>query len=273
MPAFMNTRRKIILIILLLIAYAPVLMWMAQRWFEPGSYYSHGLLIPLASLFLIWEKKEKLNKIPRNSSSGGLKIFIFGILLYWGSAFMHIYFSAGFSILFVISGLVLFFYGKKMFRELLFPILFLIFMIPLPLIVVAFICFKLKILVAQLATLLLNIFQIQALVQASLIQMPHSSVIVENACGGLRSLISLTALGALFAYTMQLKFNKKVILFISAIPIAVITNSLRIVFLAAVGEIYGTQYTQPEGVLHNLSGCAVFLFAFLSLLTVERFLK
>ncbi len=273
MLVFMNFRRKTILIALLLIAYMPVLVWMIQRWFESGSYYSHGLLIPLASLFLLWERKERLKTISPEPSVWGLRIFTLGILIYWVSALLNIYSSAGFSLLFVISGFVLLFYGEKMFREVLFPILFLIFMIPLPLIVVASICFKLKILAAQLATLILNILQLHAQVQASLIQMPNSSIIVENACGGLRSLISLTALGALFAYTMKLKFNRKLILFISAIPIAVITNSLRIVFLAAVGEIYGTQHTQPEGFLHNLSGCAVFLFAFLALLTLERFLE
>jgi exosortase len=257
--------------ILLLIAYMPIILWMWERWFAPESYYGHGVLIPMVSIFLIFMKREELKKLPYEPSGWSFRILILGIFLYWTSAIIHIFFSAAFSMILVISGLVLHFYGKKSLRHILFPLLFLVFMIPLPLILVAAISFKLKLLAAQLATTILNNIRLPALQEASLIRMRHSYVVVEDACGGLRSLISLTALGAVFAYQIRGRLIKKIFLFISAIPIAVVTNAFRIVFLATVGEIWGTQYTQ--GFLHNLSGYLVFTFAFLLLFYVEQLLE
>jgi exosortase len=200
-------------------------------------------------------------------SPWGLRLFIVGIMLYWLSALMHVYFTSGFSMLIVTAGLILHFYGVKTLKEIRFPLFFLIFMIPLPLIVVAFICFKLKILAAQFATLLLNLIGLHAVQQSSILKLDHSYVLVEDSCGGLRSLISLTALGCIFAYRLKLRLTKKMLLFISAIPIATVANACRIVFLSAVGEIWGTNYTQ--GFLHDLSGYMVFVIAFLMLYAVK----
>jgi exosortase len=141
-------------------------------------------------------------------------------------------------------------------------------MVPLPLIVVALICFKLKIIAAHLATLILNIIGFHAIQQSSIIKLPHSYVLVEDSCGGLRSLISLTALGCIFAYRLHLRLSMKLLLFLTAVPIAVITNGCRIVFLSVVGEIWGTQYTQ--GFIHDLSGYLVFVFAFLLLFGAKK---
>ena len=266
-----NHQKEILVVILLFAAYMPTIMWMWDRWLSEDSYYSHGILVPLVSLFLVWSKRRTLRKLPSETSPWGLRIFFLGIILYWASAISHVYFTSGFSMLIVIAGLVLHFYGEKALREILFPLLFLVFMIPLPLIVIAFICFKLKIVAAHLATFILNMIGLPAMQESSIIKMNHSYVLVEDSCGGLRSLISLTALGCIFAYQLKLRLFKKMVLFISAIPIATITNACRIVFLSAVGEIWGTQYTQ--GLLHDLSGYLVFAFAFLLLFAVKKLLE
>ena len=265
-----NLKEKL-LITLFLVAYVPIILWMWERWFEENSYYSHGVLVPFVSLFLILGKKDILQKLTPNPSRWGFRLFTVGILIYWISASLHIYFSAGFSMLLVILGLILHLYGEKTLKEVLFPILFLIFMIPLPLILVATFSFKLKILAAQLATFVLNEIRLPAIQLASLIKMSHTYVVVEDACGGLKSLISLTALGSLFAYQIKTNSIKKTILFVSAIPIAVLTNAARIVFLAAIGEIWGIQYAQ--GFLHHFSGYLVFTFAFLLLFAIKELLE
>jgi exosortase len=268
---FIKTHEKELLIAILMVALSmPTILWMWDRWFAAYSYYSHGILIPFVTLFLIWEKREALKKIPREPSIWGFRVFFLGIVLYWISAQVHVYFTSGYAMLVISAGIILYFYGQRTLRELLFPLLFLIFMIPLPLIVVAFICFKLKIIAAHLATLILNAVGLPAIQQSSIIKLSHSYVLVEDSCGGLRSLISLTALGSIFAYRLRLRLSKKILLFLSAIPIATISNTFRIVFLSAVGEIWGTQYTQ--GFLHDLSGYLVFIFAFLMLFGLKKLL-
>ena len=101
--------------------------------------------------------------------------------------------------------------------------------------------------------------------------MEHASVVVEDVCSGLRSLIALMALGALFAYWMKSGWLQKTVLFFSSIPIAIITNMLRIMILSIISEFWGIQYI--TGFTHGLSGILVFMLAFLFLSKVEKLLK
>jgi len=268
---YKNYHHPLVIIILLIIASLPTIVWMSDRWFAQGSYYSHGVLVPFVSLFLIYQKKEIIKKIPLVESVWGLWLFMLGVVIYCLSAVMHVYFSSAFAMLLITSGLILHFYGEKVFKELLFPLTFLVFMIPLPLIVVSFICFKLKIIAAQIATFVLNAIGLHAIRLSSIIKMQHCDILVEDSCGGLRSLISLMALGSIFAYQLRSSFPPKMLFFISTIPIATITNAFRIVFISAIGEMLGTEYTQ--GFLHELSGYLVFGFAFVLLYLVKKLLE
>src|ERR1017187_9769703 len=99
-------------------------MW--DTWFDKNSYYSHGLLVPIISVLLIYQKKNALKNIKSRPSPEGMKIFIIGMIIHTLSSFLQIHFLSGFSILLVITGLVLHFYGADLLREIFFPISFLI---------------------------------------------------------------------------------------------------------------------------------------------------
>ena len=168
-------------------------------------------------------------------------------------------------------GLVLLFFGKNYLRPLLFPIAFLLFMIPLPAVAIANLSFRLKIFAAQIATFTINKLGVPAIREGSLIRTIHSQIMVEDPCSGIRSLIALIALGALMAYYSKLSRVKKAALFISSVPIAVSTNIIRIIALSMVSEIYGEKYA--TGFFHDAMGILVFVFAFLGLALVERVLE
>ena len=124
---------------------------MLDRWLAPETYYSHGFLVPLISLYMIWTKKDSLSRIEFSASMSGLFIAAAGLVAHIVSAALRIYFISGFSFVFVLFGLILFFVGKKTARELLFPVGFLFTMIPLPLVLIGNLTVKLKLLVAQLS--------------------------------------------------------------------------------------------------------------------------
>src|SRR3989338_10448123 len=264
-------RREIIAAVVLILAYAPVLQWMWDRWFARDSYYSHGILVPLVTIFLIWQKRDELKAIKREESPWGMRLIIGGVLLHVLSSLFRVYFVSGFSMLTVLIGLTLYFYGWKMFRAVSFPICFLIFMIPLPLVVITDISFTMKIFAAKIAAFLLNSMRIPAIREGSLIKMQHAYVMVDDVCSGLRSLISLTALGSIFAYWMKSEMGKRILLFLSTIPIAIITNVFRVVFLSAIAEIWGPQFA--TGFVHDFSGFAVFALAFLLLYAAGKILE
>ncbi len=260
-----------ILFILAIIAYVPTFIWMFDRWAAKDTYYSHGFLIPLISVFIIWLKRDRLQGLRIIPSNLGWLFFIPGILIHILSAVWRVYFTSGFSLLLVLIGLILLSLGKGFLREILFPVLFLAFMIPLPLIAIAHLSFNLKILAAQASTVLINKLGVPAIREGSVIKTMHSYIVVEDPCSGIRSLIALIALGTLITYFSNLTRPKKAILFLSSGPVAISTNIIRIVSLSLASEMYGEGVT--TGLFHTVMGVAVFVFAFLGLLLIERILE
>jgi len=254
-----------------LAAYVPTMIWMWDRWFARDSYYSHGVLIPFVTIFLIWQKREELALIEKAKSAWGLPLVIVGMLMHTFASLMRVYFVSGFSMLLVLVGIILFFYGSVVFRKILFPVLFLVFMIPVPLAIITNISFKMKIFAAEIATTVLNNSGIPAVREGSVIRMRHAQVIVDDVCSGLRSLISLMALGSIFAYWMKSTMTKRGILFLTTVPIAILTNVFRVIFLSSVAEIWGVQYA--AGILHDISGFLVFALAFVLLYMMGRILE
>lgn len=257
--------------ILTLVAYIPTFIWMYQRWIENDTYYSHGFLVPLISAFIIWLKRKELRRLSFKPLNIGWLFFLGGISVHAASALLRVYFTSGFSLLFVLVGLVLIFLGKDFLRQLLFPIFFLIFMIPLPLVAIANMSFRLKIFAAAVSTWIINGLGVPAIREGSVIRTMNAYIIVEDPCSGIRSLIALIALGALMAYFSDLSKPKKVIVFLSSIPIAIATNVIRVVALSLAAEMYGM--TEATGLFHDIMGVLIFVFAFFGLLMVSKILE
>jgi len=260
------------LFILAMISYIPTFAWMVDRWSVKDTYYSHGFLVPFIIAFIVWLKRGELAKLKiQPANNMGWAFFITGISIHALSALWRVYFSSGFSLILVIIGLVLLFLGKTFLRKLLFPIFFLLFMIPLPLVAIANISFKLKIFASQISTAILNGLGVAAIRDGSVIKTMHSYLVVEDPCSGIRSLIALIALGALMAYFSNISRTRKAVLFVSAIPIAIAGNVIRIVGLSLVSEMYGAKWA--TGLFHDTMGILVFVFAFFSLLIIGKLLE
>ena len=264
------TMPAVVTIILLLI-YSPTIAWMVDRWLAADSYFSHGFLVPVVSLYIVWLKRNRLRTLKKAPLAWGVGLVILGLLIHVFSAFLRVYFTSAYSFLLVLCGLILYFRGWPALRELAFPVGFLLFMIPLPLVAIVGITFKMKIFAAQCANKVINAMGVKAILEGSIIKMRHTHVVVEDVCSGLRSLISLLALGALVAYFSKLSRLKKVVVFLSAGVMAILANVVRIVFMALTSEIYGAKFT--EGFLHTLSGLIVFVIAFAGLMIVVKELE
>jgi len=271
MSKFFTIRKTGILVFLFIFAYFPTLQWMWERWFERDSYYSHGILIPFLTILLIWQKRDVLKRIKVEPSPWGLRLFIAGIIIHAASLLFRVYFTSGFSMIIVLAGIILTVWGKNILKEVAFPVIFLIFMVPLPLVTVINASFQLKLLSAKMAAATLDVINIPAIQQGSYIRMSNASVVVDDVCSGLRSLIALMALGAILAYWMRSGKIKKTVLFISSIPVALIANMFRIMALATICEFWGAKYI--TGFVHDLLGFLVFILAFFFLSLIERLLR
>lgn len=255
---------------LVVFIFWPTFNWMRARYTEADNYYSHGFLVPIVSLFLICRRWKEFKPDSDSNIFGlflaGLGLLIHLIALRWGVNFI-----SGFALIMFLFGLFLSLWGNEATRKSAFALFFLFFMIPLPKVMIISASFRLKIISAQLAAAIVNAFGISAFRMGSIVKLPNTSLTIGEPCSGLRSLISLLALGTLYAYLSDLSRIRKFFLFLSTIPIAIVVNVIRIVMLLLVAYVYGAE--TAIGKFHDFSGFLLFAMALLALMTTGRILS
>ncbi len=173
-------------------------------WTEPGSFYAHAAFVPFFVGIMIYRNREKFNAAAWNPSWAGLALLIpaMALLLLAKRADVTVVKSLTFVMLLLVSALM--FAGPARTRVLLFPLLFVIMMIPLfPDQLINVIAFPIQLKSTQIATALLNLFQLHAVREGTLIRMDSYKMAVEGACSGFKTLISLLTFSAAFAYVVE----------------------------------------------------------------------
>ncbi|MBN2483172.1 MAG: exosortase/archaeosortase family protein [Candidatus Omnitrophica bacterium] len=263
--------QSILILLFILVLYIPVYSSLYERFTAENTYYSHGFLIPLVSLYLAWRKKRLLEALPARSSVLGLGVLLGGLLIYFLGLSFKVNFIAYLSIPLVIWGIILYLKGMAWARALFFPVAFLVFMLPLPQVFVIAIAFQMKLWAADMAAFFLRLAGLEVISSGSKISYPGGFLMVGDPCSGLRSLISFLALGALFSQLVRCAFPRKIVLLFSTVPIALLSNVARIMFLVVVSFFYGQEVAL--GFLHDASGVAVFVLGFIGLILVSKGLR
>ena len=261
--------QPLILILLIGWLYSTILLHLMLQW-RNDSNFSHGFLVPLFSLFVVWRDRSRLRSLPREPSSWGLLIIAFSLGVLVVGVLGAELFLARISLLFLVGGLILVFFGASYFFALFFPLSVLLLMIPIPTIIFNEITLPLQILASKLAAAALPWLGVPVLREGNIINLPAMSLEVVDACSGIRSLLSLITLAVIYGYVMTSLRWVRVVLAFAAIPIAIVANSLRIVVTGLL-----VQYWDPgkaEGFFHIFSGWLVFLIAVVMLCLLQQLL-
>ncbi len=258
------------LLLFFLFLYYPVISKLIADWSNDPN-YSHGFIIPIISAYLIWERNESLKGIALYPSGFGLLILIGGLFLYILGYVGAELFTMRVSMLVVMAGLIISNFGLPLFKAVLLPYGYLYFMIPLPYILYDSIAFPLKLFVAEYSVLALQKINIPVYREGNIIMLPQITLEVADACSGIRSLISLLALGVAFAYFSQKTRMKKIILVLSTVPIAVLANAIRVIGTGILAHFYGQG--AAEGFFHEFAGLAIFSVAIFSLIAFGMILN
>lgn len=247
----------------LLYLYATVLPPLVADWANnPNN--AHGFLVPFISAYFVWQRRHELVLTSRQPSWWGMVMLLIGVgILFLGTIGAE-FFLMRFSMIVVMTGLVVFLLGWPFLRILRFPIAFLLFMIPWPAIILNMIAFPLQLLAARLATSSLQFIGLPVFREGNVISLPHTTLEVVEACSGIRSLVSLLALAVVFACLTQRRVWKRGVVIMSAIPIALVANAFRIWGTGLLAHLYGTQ--AAEGFYHTFAGGLVFVVAFVLLM-------
>lgn len=262
----------LIILALFVAAYHSTLAWMYDRYMGADSYYSHGFLIPLISGYLIWKKKDELSHTRAEFSRLGLSLIVFSALLHLLGIILYVFSISGFSIFFFVVGLSLFFLGTKNTKTIIFPLAFLLFMFPVPEAFLSAIGFPMKMLVAKYGAFFANLLGIPVYREGFYLTIPAGTLLIGNPCSGLRSLISFLALGALISHFSGLSLGRKWTLFFTAIPIALVSNILRVLMLVMIAHFGSMAAAEPDSYLHTGTGLLVFALGFLLLIAVQKLL-
>ena len=248
----------------------PTFLWMAERFDARSSFYSHGWAVPLASAWLVWQRRSALRGLPLQPDARGLWLLIPAVSIHVLATWWRLGFVSGFAMIAAVWGLVWMCWGGAALRILRFPLLFLLFMVPLPGILLIATSFRMKLLAASLATQVLHGLGLAAVQAGSTIRVPGASVIVDDTCSGLRSLISLLALATLWTALLPAAatWRQKLLVVAASIPIALVANIARIVVLVLLAAVYGPR--AAEGFLHYGSGFVVFGVALATLVWITK---
>jgi exosortase len=244
--------------ILLLILYGEVLKkWAVDIWTDPN--YSHGMLIPLVSLYIIKQRFSQLRETSSSFCNTGLLFILPALVLFILASVAGEQFSQRVSFVILIYGLVLFLEGKAIARLLLFPIALFLLAIPLPYIIYNAIAFPLKLVATKIAAAAINLFGMPVFRDGNIIHLPHTTLEVVDACSGIRSLMTLLTLAFLLASFMLHTFWKQALLIVLALPIAVLANAGRVV---VTGMLTKYDPAWGSGSLHEITGWLVFVLSF-----------
>jgi exosortase len=248
-------------------AYGSVLLELVRDWLHDPN-YSHGLLIPGVSAFLIWKDRRHLGSLPRSPSNlGVLGILLAACMLILGAAAAEV-FTQRVSLIVLLAAIVLFVLGWRSLERLAFPLALLLLAIPLPYLLYYSLTGPLQAYAARCAVFGLDLVGVPAFAQGNVIHLSGASLEVAEACSGVRSLYALLALGALLAHSMTIPVWGRTLVFLMTIPLSIVTNAFRVWASGLGAHFIGPRAT--EGTVHELFGLIVFATALGLFLLVRR---
>ena len=255
---------------LIVLVYLKTFLILWRTW-NTSPNYSHGFLIPPVVAFLLWRERHRFMEARGRGSMFGLVLVGLALLGHVVSIRAGVFMTQGYSLVLMLFGLSLFLCGGRATRTVWFPLGYLVFMLPMPPYLMNVIAFRLKIFAARAGSGIAIRLGIPLARSGMTIHIPAGSLRIADPCSGLRSLIALVALGALFAFLTEGKIWKRLVLFASAVPLAVFANVVRISVLCVVANIWGID--AALGFFHDFSGLLLFMIAFVGLVAVRKLLR
>lgn len=276
----------------IIFAFATVLVKLGRDWWTDEN-YSHGLLIPFVIVFMLWSQRGRLASEPiKPSFALGATLVVAGLLGLWAGTAGAELFVQRISLVIVLAGTVIYFWGLRFLRLTLVAFALLLLAIPIPAIIFNKIAFPLQLFASRCAVWCMNLLDIPVLRQGNVIELfplgasEIKKLEVVEACSGIRSLMTLATLAVVFAYFTHpqnddpsggggkgrfawLKsygFWRSAILVLSAVPIAILTNAMRVSGTGVLAHYYGTEVA--DGFFHSFSGWVVYIVAFVMLFGV-----
>ena len=251
------------LLLLWALLFVPVYPQMVSDWLSHSD-NSHGFIVPLMAGYFAWDRIKQLNEAQVSSSWWGCMVLFLSLALYLLSYAGGLAFPARVAIVLSLYGLIWCTLGSRIIKILAFPVLFLLFMIPVPYSILNLVSGPLQLIATKISANLISACSIPVYREGNMLYFVNTQLEVAEACSGIRSIMSLTMLAFAFASMSHTGWKSRALLILSAIPIAMVANLVRISGTGVLAHFYGDKVA--KGFLHEFSGIAIFAFGFIALL-------
>ncbi|OSM04182.1 VPLPA-CTERM-specific exosortase XrtD [Magnetofaba australis] len=231
------------------------LLRMEQIW-RTSAEYEYGFLIPLAVAWMVWRKRDALQHAPPAGSWWGVLILIIALA---ASTLGNMLLSRTM----ILYGFMLALFGTAWasmgwcrFKHIAMPLVFLLFMVPLPWFIYDWLSLSLQFISSEWGVAFIRACDVDVYLNGNVIDLGEHKLEVAEACNGLRYLFPLTVISSLAAYLFPAPLWKRAIILLSSIPIAVVMNSLRIGVTGVLVDRWGIE--MAEGLFHDLEGWVIY---------------
>jgi exosortase len=241
--------------ILIGVLFFPALKYAWHKWGTDPN-YEHAYFVPVGALYLVWKQRAALKAEIRVPSATGFAFVVPAVILHIlaNNAGLHRFSLVAFDA--TLAGAVVLFFGWGMLRQVLFPLVFLLFAVPIPLYLEST-TLPMKLMASAAAVKVLSLLGQTVYREGTIIHLSSTTLEVATACSGLRSLVLVCTVGAFYAYTLQRPILRRWTVFLASVPIALGANVTRIIVTAVLWDLDKTGSLQKF--IHDFSGVFVFL--------------
>lgn len=247
--------------------YYPVINSLVKVWYSSDD-FSHGFLIIPLSAYILWQDRKTLSAQPVDGSWIGLLVVIFSLFMYLFGHFGAVSTLSSISMVTFIWGAVIYILGFKIFRLCIFPLLFLLFMIPVPSQIYAALTNPLQFIVTKVTVAMASMMGVIIYREGNVIHLPDMTFQVVQACSGLRSIMTMLTLGAIFGYFSLRSPLMRILLIAAGIPIAIAVNIFRVFSMVIAYNYFKLNLT--EGTPHTILGLLVFALGFVFFIILQK---
>src|SRR5215467_1321386 len=244
--------------------------WAWQAW-SPETNYEHAKLIPLIIAFVIWYDRGKLKSAPAGSSRWGWLFIALGLFLLFAVARTLLAGLTMTSLPVLLFGIALYVWGKAVARILIFPVAFLLFMVPLNFLTQA--TFRLQFIETAIASAVCNLIGIKVNTIGTLVNSSDNTFHfqVDEGCSGIRSLMAIAMFSAIYGHFTLDRFWKKFVLFAGSLLFAIAGNAGRLISVFVVGKFFGQDLA--GGPYHAVASFISFACAFIAMVLFAALLN
>jgi exosortase len=247
--------------------FSPVWKGLLNAWSSSDD-YSHGFLIVPLSFYILWQKRDEIRKVKIRPTWLVFPLVLLSLVSYIFADYAEIKTLSPLAMILFLGSSLFFLFGKQFFKVCSFPLFLLLFMVPVPAQIYAELTIPLQLFVTKTTAFILSFIGIPHLREGNVLHLPEHTMQVVQACSGLRSIMSLLTLGVVIGYFSLASNLLRTILFVFAIPIAILVNVVRLLLIVII--LYYYNFDLASGMPHTVLGILVFCLAILFFILLRR---